>query len=64
MNLQKYNKTIVAVLIGLLQIASVYFMGASDGDISPTDIQAIINAAILALGGAGAVYAVKNQGGK
>lgn len=59
--LAKYRKAIVAFIVGMLQVASVYFMVSSDGLVSPTDVQTIINAVILALGGTAGVYALKNK---
>lgn len=55
------KKAIAALIIGVLQVASVYLMLSSDGLVSPTDWQAIINTVILALGGTIAVERVTNK---
>lgn len=59
--LLKYKKGIVAFVIGALQVLSIYFMLSSDGLMSPTDWQTVINAVILALGGTAGVVAVSNK---
>ena len=56
-----YAKTIVAVIIGLLQILSVYVVLIADGTFSATDQQAVIQATIIALGGSAAVYSIPNK---
>lgn len=61
MNILQYKKAIAALIIGVLQVASVYLMLSSDGTVSPTDWQAVINAVILALGGTIAVERVTNK---
>lgn len=61
--LLKYKKGIVAGVIGILQILSVYLMLNSDGIMSPTDWQTVINAVILSLGGTAGVVAVSNKKG-
>jgi len=56
-----YYKAVVALLVGVLQVASVYFMVTADGSFDANDKIAVINASILTLGGGAAVYAVKNK---
>lgn len=56
-----YAKTIVAIIIGLLQILSLYVVLIADGTLDPTEQQALIQAVIIALGGSAAVYSIPNK---
>lgn len=58
--LKPYTKAIVAFIVGVLQILSVYYTLTSDGSLSYEDKNALINAIILAITGTGAVYQLPN----
>lgn len=62
-SLKPYTKAIVAFVVGVLQILSLYFSLNADGSLSGEDVQALINAVIIALTGTGAVYALPNRKG-
>lgn len=59
--LRPYTKTIVAFLVGILQVLSLYVTLNADGKFSPEDVNAIITSVIIALGGTGAVYQLPNK---
>lgn len=59
--LRPYTKTIVAFLVGSLQVLSLYVTLSTDGKLSPEDLNAMIYAVIIALGGTGAVYQLPNK---
>jgi hypothetical protein len=59
-DLKPYVKTIVAAVVGALQVAALFLVLSKDG-LSGADVEALINAVILALGGTGAVYALPNK---
>lgn len=61
---QPYTKAFVAFVVGLLQITSLSIVLNADGKLSPEDINAIIAAVIIALGGTGAVYQLPNKEAK
>lgn len=63
-SIKPYTKAIIAGIVGLLQIVSLYVMLSADGLMSPEDVNAIIGAVIIALGGTGAVYQFPNAKGK
>ena len=63
-SVKPYTKSLIAFAVGVLQVASLYVVLNNDGKFSNEDIQAIINAVILALTGTGAVYQFPNKGGK
>ncbi len=58
--LAPYRKAVVTFVIGVLQILALYVALAANG-ISAEDQVALISSVIVALGGTGAVYAVKNE---
>lgn len=59
--LRPYTKAIVAFAVGCLQVASVIVMLNADGKLSAEDVNAVIGAVILAIGGTGAVYQLPNK---
>lgn len=59
-SLAPYRKTIVAVVLGVLQFLALYFTLEENG-ISSEDKVALVTNIIVAIGGAGAVYAVPND---
>lgn len=59
--LRPYTKSIIAGLVGLLQILALYVTLSADGKLSPEDVNALIGAVIIALGGTGAVYQFPNK---
>lgn len=63
-SLKPYTKAIVAFIIGVLQVTALYVALNADGELSPDDINAIINATIIALGGTGLVYTLPNTKAK
>lgn len=62
--MQPYTKAFVAFVVGMLQILSLFVTLNADGRLSPEDINAIIAAMIIALGGTGAVYQLPNKEAK
>lgn len=62
--LKPYTKTVVAFIVGMLQITSLFVILNADGRLSPEDVNAIIGAMIIALGGTGAVYQFPNRENK
>jgi hypothetical protein len=59
--LKPYTKTVVAFVVAVLQVLSLYVALSADGHLSAEDKQALINAVIVGLGGTGAVYALPNR---
>lgn len=60
-SLKPNTKAIVAFVVGCLQVLALYVSLNSDGSISSADLEAIINAIILALTGTGAVWYLPNK---
>lgn len=58
--LKPYTKTIIAFIVGILQIVALYVTLNNDGKLSSEDTNALIAAVIVALGGTGAVYQFPN----
>ncbi len=58
--LKPYTKSIIAGLVGLLQILQLVVQ-LSPGGFSPEDVSSIITAIIVALGGTAAVYQFPNK---
>lgn len=58
--LKPYTKSIIAGVVGLLQILQLVVQ-LSPGGFSPEDISSIITAVIVALGGTAAVYQFPNK---
>lgn len=56
-----YRKAIVALLIGLLQLAALYFTLTDDGALSPDDRTILLTALIGAITSGGVVYQVPNK---
>ena len=59
--LDPYRKAIVAFVVGVLQVLALYFT-LIKGGITPDEVNILINASILALGGTVGVYGVSNKG--
>lgn len=59
--LRPYTKAIIAFIVGALQILALYITLNADNNLSPEDLQALINAVVLALGGTAAVYQFPNK---
>lgn len=59
--MQKYSKSIIAFVIGALNVLALYVSLSADGAFSALDQQVVIYAVITWLGGSGAVWAVKNK---
>lgn len=59
-SLKPYTKSIIAFAVGVLQVVALYVALSADGELTPDDINAIINATIIALGGTGLVYTLPN----
>lgn len=59
--LKPYTKTVVAFIVGVLQVMSLMIMLNADGKLSPEDYNAIITAIIISLGGTAAVYQFPNK---
>lgn len=59
-SLKPYTKSIIAGLVGLLQVVQVYVMLSSNG-MTLEDVNTFIGAMILAIGGTGAVYQFPNK---
>lgn len=59
--LQPYTKTIVAFIVGCLQVAALYINLTADGNLSSEDLVTIISAIVIALGGTGLVYQLPNK---
>lgn len=60
-SLRPYTKSILAGITGALQIVALYLTLSADGRVSPEDLNAIIGAVIIALGGTGLVYQLPNK---
>jgi len=56
-----YVKAITAFVVGALQVLALYVTLNKDGELSPEDLTAIINAIILGLTGTGLVYTLPNK---
>lgn len=61
--LRPYTKTVVAAIIGALQVLQVYVVLSANG-MTSEDWSTLINSVILAIGGTGAVYQFPNKGSK
>lgn len=59
-----YTKSIIAGIVGVLQVLSLYIVLNNDGSFSAEDQTAIINAVIIAITGTGAVYQLPNTKAK
>lgn len=57
----KYKKSIVAFVVGVLQVLMVYISVAGDGFMTASDWQVVVSATIVALGGTVGVYVARNK---
>lgn len=62
-SLKPYTKAITAFVVGCLQVLQVYFGLSTDGNLSPEDVNTLINTVIIALGGTAGVFALPNRKG-
>lgn len=58
--LKPYTKTVIAFIVGALQVLALYVTLNDDGKLSAEDMNALIGAIIIAIGGTGAVYQFPN----
>lgn len=61
--LRPYTKSIIAGVVGVLQILQVYVMLSANG-MTPEDVNTLIGSVILAITGTGAVYQFPNKESK
>lgn len=59
--LKPYVKTIVAFVAGVIQVAQLYLTLNADSQLTPDEINALLNAVLVVLTGTGAVYLIPNK---
>lgn len=60
-SLRPYTKSIIAGVVAVLNLVMLFITLNADGKLSPEDMNALIGAVILAIGGTASIYQFPNK---